>query len=123
MTGCTIHYYSDVFDDTKPGTLPGKASLVVNDNATPVMLPARQEPIATRYRLKSELTQLVNLGIITSVEEPTELVSQMSVQAKRSGKWRICLDPRPLNKALSKEQYQLPTLEEILCVVESQGIL
>ena len=27
---------------------------------------------------------------------------------------RICIDPRPLNKSLKREQYQLPTLEEVL---------
>ena len=67
-------------------TLPGKASLVVNDNTTPVMLPARREPIATRDRLKSELTQLVNLGIITPVEEPTDAGEEI---------WKVAYLPRP----------------------------
>ena len=32
----------------------------------------------------------------------------------KSGKIRICLDPRDLNKALKRPKYQMPTLEEIL---------
>ena len=37
----------------------------------------------------------------------------MVVNEKRSGKLRICIDPRDLNKALRREHYQLPTQQEI----------
>ena len=33
---------------------------------------------------------------------------------KPNGKLRICLDPRPLNKAIKREHFKLPTTEEIL---------
>ena len=51
--------------------------------------------------------------MIVPVDEPTDWVSQMSVAEKRSGV-RICIDPRPLNKALKWEPYKLPVLEDIL---------
>ena len=106
--------YADVFDDTKLGTLPGKVTLVVKEGAQPVALPHRRHPVATRDALKVELDKLVTLGVIAPVEEPTDWVSQMTIQTKKSGEWRICIDPRPLNQALKREQYQLPILDEIL---------
>ncbi|KAK7087943.1 hypothetical protein V1264_021931 [Littorina saxatilis] len=38
----------------------------------------------------------------------------MVVATKKSGSLRICIDPRPLNKALKREHYTLPVLEDIL---------
>ena len=52
-------------------------------------------------------------GIIKKVNEPTAWVNSMVVNEKRSGKLRICIDPRDLNKALLREHYQLPTQQEI----------
>ena len=33
---------------------------------------------------------------------------------KKNGNLRICIDPRPLNKALKREHFQLPTLNDLL---------
>lgn len=57
---------------------------------------------------------MVKRDIITPVTEPTEWVNQMSVQYRKTGKLRICLDPTPLNKVLKSEKYPLPVLDEIL---------
>ena len=48
------------------------------------------------------------------VDEPTDWVSQMTIQHKKNGDLRICMDPHPLNKALKREHYPLPVLEDIL---------
>ena len=52
-------------------------------------------------------------GIIQKVYGPTAWVNSMVVNEKRSGKLRICIDPRDLNKAILREHYQLPTQQEI----------
>ena len=52
-------------------------------------------------------------GIITKVDGPTAWVNSIVVNEKRSGKLRICIDPRDLNKAILPEHYQLPTQQEI----------
>ena len=51
--------------------------------------------------------------MIKKVQEPTEWVNLMIINEKRSGKLRIYIDPRNLNKVISREHYQLPTQEEI----------
>ena len=45
---------------------------------------------------------------------PTDWCSQISVQTKKSGKLRICIDPRPLNEVLQRETYPLPTIDDLL---------
>ena len=52
-------------------------------------------------------------GIIKPVNEPRSWVNSMVVNEKRSGKLRICIDPRDLNKALLREHFQLPTQQGI----------
>ncbi|KAI2665745.1 Retrovirus-related Pol polyprotein from transposon opus [Labeo rohita] len=38
----------------------------------------------------------------------------MLVVKKPSGKLRICIDPRPLNKALRRQHFPLPTIDDVL---------
>ncbi|CAB4013612.1 Transposon Ty3-I Gag-Pol, partial [Paramuricea clavata] len=66
-----------------------------------------------RDRVQNELQEMESRGIIKKVNEPTAWVNSMVVNEKRSGKLRICIDPRDLNKALRREHYQLPTQQEI----------
>ena len=53
-------------------------------------------------------------NILKVVEDPTDWVSQMTTVEKPDGSIRICLDPIPLNRALKREHFKLPTLEDIL---------
>ena len=55
------------------------------------------------------------LGIIKKVTEPTSWVNSVVVNEKKSGKLRICVDPKDLNKYVRREYYQLPTQEDITC--------
>lgn len=49
----------------------------------------------------------------TSVTTPTPWITSMVVVPKKNGKHRICLDPKDLNNAIQRENYPLPTIEEI----------
>lgn len=51
--------------------------------------------------------------IIAPVTAPTPWVSSMVVVPKPNGKLRICLDPKELNKAIQREHYPLPTIEDV----------
>ena len=61
-----------------------------------------------------ELERLVQRGIIAAVSEPTEWISSTVVVFKPNGKLRVCLDPKPLNKALKRNHYPLPTIDDLL---------
>ena len=47
------------------------------------------------------------------VDYPTDWVNSLVIVEKKGGGLRLCLDPRDLNKAVRREHYQLPTIEEI----------
>ena len=66
-------------------------------------LPARKVPVSVQEKFKEELQRLERLKVITPVDEPTEWVSQIVVAVKKSGKLRVCIDPRPLNSALDRD--------------------
>ena len=109
-----LHKYSSVFDDSTIGDLPGKVSIVVDEHAKPVQCPPRKVPVSVKPKLKEELSNLVDLKVITPVTEPTDWCSQISVQSKKNGNLRICLDPRSLNEALCRERYPLKTMDDVL---------
>ncbi len=49
--------------------------------------------------------------------QTAEWVSPVVVTPKKDGRWRICIDFKPLNAATKKDPYPLPFLDEILDAV------
>ena len=47
------------------------------------------------------------------MEEPTDWVSSLAYSWKANGKLQVFLDPRDVNKAIKRDQYKTPTVEEI----------
>ena len=92
----------------------GEATLRIDENAQPKVLPCGKIPLAIEESLKEELDRLVEKGVLVPVTEPTVWVSQMAVVHKLSGKLRICIDQQPLNAALTREHYKLPVFEDVL---------
>ena len=103
--------YANVF--TGLGRLEKPYHIEVDPTVTPVVNPPRTIPAALRDRVKTELEDMEKLGVIRRVEEPTVWVSSMAIVEKPDGSLRICLDPRHLNKAIKREHFQLPTIEDI----------
>ena len=52
--------------------------------------------------------------MIEKVVEATDWVSAIVVNKKSNGKIRLCLDMQPLNKALRRCHYPIPTIEDVL---------
>jgi hypothetical protein len=103
--------YDDVFDGTL-GKIPESYKIVVDDSVQPVVHPPRRVPVALRPCIKSKLDELVKRQVIVPVTQPTKWVSSMLAVIKPN-KIRICIDPRDLNRAIRREHYQLPTVEEV----------
>ena len=104
--------FSDCFGEI--GCLNKIHHIEIRDYVKPVVVPIRKIPYALKSKLKEELQRMVTLDIIEPVEEPTEWVNALVVVSKPNGKLRICLDPRPLNKAIKRQHHRLPTTEEII---------
>lgn len=104
--------YADTF--TGDGCLEGAYKIEIDDQVEPVKLPKRRVPVALMKPLKEELADLQNRGIIAPVEQSTDWISSLVTVQKPNGKTRICIDPRPLNKALKRSHFPLPTIDDIL---------
>ncbi|KAI8511855.1 hypothetical protein Bbelb_109550 [Branchiostoma belcheri] len=107
-----LEEYKDVFEGI--GQLPGEHTIQLDHSVPPKVHPPRRIPVSLRDPLKAELDRMERLGVIRKVDEPTDWVNSLVVVEKpRTDKLRVCLDPRDLNKAIKREHYQLPTLEDI----------
>ena len=107
-----IEKYATVFGDGI-GELEGEYQIRLDDAVDPIQHAPRRVPVALRDRLKATLDDMTRDDIIEAVEKPTAWISSMVVITKKDSKLRICLDPKDLNRAIRRENYQLPTIEDI----------
>ena len=107
----TLSTYADQFRGI--GTLPGEYEIKINESATPVVHPPRRTPYMLKDKVRAELFQMEEMGIITKVEQPTKWVNPIVVIRKPNGDVRICLDPVDVKKAVRREHYTLKTVEEV----------
>ena len=113
--------FPEVFDD-KVGLLKGTYHMKINKEIEPVKHAQRTVSVPLREKVKDKLQELDEQGIITKVTEPTEWISSMVVKVKKSGDIRICLDPKDLNKAIHREHYPLPVIEDIATRMNNEKI-
>ena len=107
-----LREFPDVFSEDA-GLLEGSYHIKLDPAAQPVQHAQRKGQVALREKVQAELIELENKGIITPVTEPTPWISSITIAIKKSGKIRMCLDPKDLNNALQREHYPLPTVEDV----------
>lgn len=101
-----VKNFSDVFEGN--GSLK-PVKIVLTENAVPHISNARKLPIAIQEPVNTELDKMVKEGIIVKVAEPTDWVNNFHV-INKSGKLRIVLDPRQLNKFVKRAHFHIPTI-------------
>ena len=94
------------------GVMPGTYSIKIDPTATPVVHGPRRQPVALLPKIASKLKEMEREGHLAKVTQPTDWVNSMVVSS-RGDKIRIYLDPGDLNKAVKREHYPIPTVEEI----------
>ena len=95
------------------GRLESEYRIRLDSKIDPVQHAPRRVPVALREQLRKTLEELVQQDILAPVTQPTEWISSMVIVPKKDGKLRICLDPQDLNRAIQREHYPLPTIDEI----------
>ena len=99
--------YGDVF--TGIGEYKKPYHIEVDSSVPPVIQHCRKVPYARYDNLQQTLSDLVEKGIVASVDKPTDWVHNLVITEKRDGRMRVCLDPKPLNKAIKRKWYEIPT--------------
>ena len=87
--------------------------------AEPVIHPPRSVPVHLRDLYKEEIDKMLELGVITRVDTPTDWVnsivlSETTNEKGEIAKLRVCLDPRDLNKWIKREQHYTKTIDEVV---------
>ena len=93
--------------------MSGKYTIGLDPTVMPVQHARCKVPIHYKEEIEKTLKEMEQLEIITPVTSPTEWVSSITYPTKPDGSLRICLDPCDLNKAIIREHYKAPMLEEI----------
>ena len=106
-----LEIYGDVF--TGIGEYKKPYHIKVDNSVPPVIQHCRKVPYARYDNLKQTLSDLEKKGIVASVDRPTDWVHNLVITEKRDGRMRVCLDPKPLNKAIKRERYEIPTPSDV----------
>ena len=109
--GKIMEEYSDVFSGL--GEFTGEYDIQIDESVRPVQQPPRKFPYVKLDKLKDALQEMERQGVIAKVTEPTDWVSNLVITEKKDGRLRICLDPQALNKAILRDPFPCPTLEQI----------
>jgi len=75
-----------------------------------------------RQDLKNKLESLPDNKIIAKVDYPTPWISNTLTRRKPNVKLRVFIDPAHLNKAIKRNHYPMPTLEDVLPELEGAKI-
>jgi len=96
--------------------MPGKVHLVVDKDVDPHKAGTRVKPLSVKDKFIAEVEDLVEQGLIEKVTEPTDWLSAPLLVNKpaANNNIRLCMDSRPLNKALKRTEYPMPTLDQLL---------
>ena len=86
------------------GTIKQEAKVVMkNDNKPFAICTPRSVPYPLLDRVKTELENMVDTGVIFKVNQPTDWWAPMVVVPKINNKVRICVDYTELNKWVKRE--------------------
>ena len=115
--------YPQVFDDSI-GKFEGELHLHTSNDVTPHKTAPREIPLSVRNNFIAEVKDLQQQGIIEKVTEPTEWVSAPTIVNKPSAKngIRLCIDSRPMNTALKRSEYPIPTVDLLLTDISNAKV-
>ncbi len=85
----------------------------IDPSIRPVHQRARSVPIHVCDPVKAELDEMLQSNVIVPEDKPTKWLSSLTYSQKPSGRWRVCLDPTQLNRAIRRTYHHTPTIEEI----------
>ena len=107
--------FSDLFGDGPDGPLgchPAvEFSLQLEDHA-PISQRPYRVPLLKRHLIEEQVEELLQQGIIRPSHSPW--ASPVTLQPKKDGTLRFCIDYRRLNKVTLRDSHPLPRIQDIL---------
>lgn len=88
--------------------------LHIDPDVTPVSQNPRRVPFSMLKKVENKIQELVDLDIIEEVKGPTTWVSPVVIVNKPDNDIRLCIDMRQANKAIIREVFQIPVIDEVL---------
>ena len=115
--------YPEVFENCV-GKLDGELHLYTKQDVTPTKAAPREIPLSVKNKFIAEVKDLQEQGIIEKVTAPTDWVSAPTIVNKPSAKngIRLCIDSRPLNTALKRSEYPIPTIDYLLTEISNAKV-
>ena len=115
--------YPAVFDNSV-GKLEGELHLYTKQDVTPSKAAPREIPLSVKNKFIAEIKDLQEQGIIEKVSEPTDCVSAPTIVNEPSAKngLRLCIDSRPLNTAIKRSEYPIPTVDQLLTEISNAEV-
>lgn len=91
------------------------ASITMMSDVKPICVSSpRRLPFAIIPKVDVELDKMLHDGVIKEVTEPTDWCSHIVPVDKPNGQVRICVDLRAVNRAVKRENYPIPSFDEIV---------
>uniref|UniRef100_A0A0G4G2C5 Reverse transcriptase domain-containing protein n=1 Tax=Chromera velia CCMP2878 TaxID=1169474 RepID=A0A0G4G2C5_9ALVE len=111
--------YRDLFPtDRNPGNIKGVEARVDVETDTPIYERPRPVPHALRAELREGLQKLLEGGIIKPTSSPWGFL--LVFIRKKTGKLKICIDYRKLNKILRKDRWPLLRIDHTLAKLQGR---
>ena len=105
--------YSNIFDGLgKVNDFEHK--ITVDPMFKPKSQHLRRIPVSQIEAVNNELDRMVEQDIIEEVTEPSPWVSNLVIVPKKSQDLRVCCDLHEVNKAVIRERYVLPKVDDTL---------
>ena len=97
------------------GRLKGtQVSIRVDEHVKPVKQPYRRIPYHLTNKLRDKLQEFKDMDLIEDIDPgQATWISPMVVVPKPSGDLRVCIDMKLANRAIVRDNYPIPTIEEL----------
>ncbi|UYV67705.1 hypothetical protein LAZ67_5001654, partial [Cordylochernes scorpioides] len=97
--------------------------ITLKENVTSVAQRCRHFPYKVVEAINQELDKMIEDGIIEEVHEASEWISNIvAVPKKGTEEIRLCVDLREVNKAIVRERYPIPTVDNILQALQGAKV-
>ncbi|KAL9967390.1 hypothetical protein ACROYT_G025604 [Oculina patagonica] len=116
----SVDYKSKVADEYPKlfkglGVMKDSYCITLQEDAKPFQVTVpRKVPFPLYQKTKEELDRMLETGVISRVDQPTDWCAPMVVTPKSNGKVRVCVDLSKLNEYVKRENHPLPAVDTTL---------